>query len=205
MCCAHGGPFPSKKSVVFACFLIKNGGIPLFLRNMFASKQATCCTLPRRRSGGRSVRSAPTMVDRAIPVDGGRRAGGYALPVDGERHAGGGERAGEDTSPCGWAIGSACEESRHRRSAAPSSRPKSLFKIFLRMSWRRIFRPDCVKNPCHPSGCLRIFALQGKKSTRQSIHVEILNRLLEPPFGAVGLETCLWAPPSAREPGGETP
>ncbi|MCI8909379.1 MAG: hypothetical protein HFG09_05170 [Oscillibacter sp.] len=45
------------------------------------------------------------------------------------------------------------------------------------MSWRRIFRPDCVKNPCHPSGCLRIFALQGKKSTRQSIHVEILNRL----------------------------
>ena len=48
-----------------------------------------------------------------------------------------------------------------------------------RMSWRRIFRPDCVKNPCHPSGCLRIFALQGKKSTRQSIHVEILNRLLE--------------------------
>ena len=47
------------------------------------------------------------------------------------------------------------------------------------MSWRRIFRPDCVKNPCHPSGCLRIFALQGKKSTRQSIHVEILNRLLE--------------------------
>ena len=46
-----------------------------------------------------------------------------------------------------------------------------------RMSWRRIFRPDCVKNPCHPSGCLRIFALQGKKSTRQSIHVKILNRL----------------------------
>ena len=45
-----------------------------------------------------------------------------------------------------------------------------------RMSWRRIFRPDCVKNPCHPSGCLRIFALQGKKSSRQSIHVEILNR-----------------------------
>nr|WP_325253910.1 hypothetical protein [uncultured Oscillibacter sp.] len=54
---------------------------------------------------------------------------------------------------------------------------KSLFKISPRMSWRRIFRPDCVKNPCHPSGCLRIFALQGKKSTRQSIHVEILNRL----------------------------
>ena len=50
------------------------------------------------------------------------------------------------------------------------------------MSWRRIIRPDCVKNPCHPSGCLRIFALQGKKSTRQSIHVEILNRLLEPVF-----------------------
>ena len=53
--------------------------------------------------------------------------------------------------------------------------PKSLFKISPRMSWRRIFRPDCVKNPCHPSGCLRIFALQGKKSTRQSIHVEILE------------------------------
>ena len=57
------------------------------------------------------------------------------------------------------------------------TRAKSLFKISPRMSWRRIFRPDCVKNPCHPSGCLRIFALQGKKSTRQSIHVEILNRL----------------------------
>ena len=56
-------------------------------------------------------------------------------------------------------------------------RHKSLFKISPRMSWRRIFRPDCVKNPCHPSGCLRIFALQGKKSSRQSIHVEILNRL----------------------------
>ena len=50
-------------------------------------------------------------------------------------------------------------------------------KASPRMSWRRIFRPDCVKNPCHPSGCLRIFALQGKKSTRQSIHAEILNRL----------------------------
>ena len=54
---------------------------------------------------------------------------------------------------------------------------ESLFKISPRMSWRRIFRPDFVKNPCHPSGCLRIFALQGKKSTHQSIHVEILNRL----------------------------
>ncbi len=53
----------------------------------------------------------------------------------------------------------------------------SLPFISPRMSWRRIFRPDCVKNPCHPSGCLRIFALQGKKSTHQSIHVEILNRL----------------------------
>jgi hypothetical protein len=46
---------------------------------------------------------------------------------------------------------------------------KSLFNISLRMSWRLIFRPDCVKNPCHPSGCLRIFALQGKK-IRSPIH-----------------------------------
>ena len=56
-------------------------------------------------------------------------------------------------------------------------RLRACLKSPPRMSWRRIFRPDCVKNPCHPSGCLRIFALQGKKSSRQSIHVEILNRL----------------------------
>ena len=41
---------------------------------------------------------------------------------------------------------------------------KSLFNISPRPPWRHIFRPDCVKNPCNPSGLLRLFALQGKKS-----------------------------------------
>ena len=41
---------------------------------------------------------------------------------------------------------------------------KSLFNISPRTPWRHIFRPDCVKNPCNPSGLLRLFALQGKKS-----------------------------------------
>ena len=71
-----------------------------------------------------------------------------------------------------------------------TSSSQSLFKISSRMSWRRIFRPDCVKNPCHPSGCLRIFALQGKKSTRQSIHIEILNRLSGAP--AIHQEIPAW-------------
>ncbi len=41
---------------------------------------------------------------------------------------------------------------------------KSLFNISSRPPWRHIFRPDCVKNPCNPSGLLRLFALQDKKS-----------------------------------------
>ena len=65
---------------------------------------------------------------------------------------------------------------QHSGQTAQASWAESLFKISPRMSWRRIFRPDCVKNPCHPSGCLRIFALQGKKSTRQSAHVEMINK-----------------------------
>ena len=40
---------------------------------------------------------------------------------------------------------------------------KSLFNISPRPPWRHIFRPDCVKNPCNPSGLLRLFALQDKK------------------------------------------
>ena len=43
-------------------------------------------------------------------------------------------------------------------------RCKSLFNISPRPPWRHIFRPDCVKNPCNPSGLLRLFALQDKKS-----------------------------------------
>ena len=54
---------------------------------------------------------------------------------------------------------------------------KSLFNISPRPPWRHIFRPDCVKNPCNPSGLLRLFALQDKKLSRQSAHAEILNRL----------------------------
>ena len=62
---------------------------------------------------------------------------------------------------------------------------KSLFKISPHTSWRRIFRPDFVKNPCNPPGLRRLFALLDKKSPRQSPHAEILNRLLEAvPIGA---------------------
>ena len=44
-----------------------------------------------------------------------------------------------------------------------SDKPKSLFNISPRPPWRHVFRPDCVKNPCNPSGLLRLFALQDKK------------------------------------------
>ena len=54
---------------------------------------------------------------------------------------------------------------------------KSLFRISPHTSWRRIFRPDFVKNPCNPPGLRRLFALLDKKSPRQSPHAEILNRL----------------------------
>ena len=50
-------------------------------------------------------------------------------------------------------------------------------KISPHTSWRRIFRPDFVKNPCNPPGLRRLFALLDKKSPRQSPHAEILNRL----------------------------
>ena len=65
----------------------------------------------------------------------------------------------------------------HFASVLSVSSSKSLFKISPRTSWRWIFRPDFVKNPCNPSGLLRLFASPGKKSAHQAAHVEILNRL----------------------------
>ena len=66
----------------------------------------------------------------------------------------------------------------HFVAAYGGSGTKSLFKISPHTSWRRIFRPDFVKNPCNPPGLRRLFALLDKKSPRQSPHAEILNRLL---------------------------
>ena len=52
---------------------------------------------------------------------------------------------------------------REKAASTAGITSKSLFNISPRPPWRHVFRPDCVKNPCNPSGLLRLFALQDKK------------------------------------------
>jgi hypothetical protein len=51
----------------------------------------------------------------------------------------------------------------HANSLLPKKRSKSLFNISPHPSWRHIFRPDCVKNPCNPSGFCGFLPCRTKK------------------------------------------